>query len=505
MGLEIKQSLKLTQQLVMTPQLQQAIKLLQLSRLELSDAINQELLENPMLDIDEENQQQQQKDEAEVLGEPVEESPVETTAQEQLREDGASEIDVNDNVSDEFDWENYLGEYSSATRSEEAVIHEDREAPPYENVMTRATTLQEHLLWQLTMSSLDEKGVHIGQLIIGNLDDDGYLQAEIADIAEQTGCEPEAVEKVLGVIQQMDPLGVGARDLRECLLIQALVLYPHQDVVLDILEDYLDLLEKRQYQPLAKKLGVKLDDIAEALEIIRLLDPRPGRTVSGEEPQYITPDIYVYKIDGEFVVVLNEDGLPKLKVNNFYRDSLAKGADPKAKEYVQDKLRSAMWLIRSIHQRQRTIFKVTEAIVKFQRGFFEKGVSALRPLVLRDIAEEVGMHESTISRVTTNKYVHTPQGVFELKFFFNSGINKVEGGSLASEAVKERIRKIIAEENTAKPLSDQAIADILIRENIDIARRTVAKYREMLGILPSSRRRETLGNFTGRGARKKGR
>jgi RNA polymerase sigma-54 factor len=342
------------------------------------------------------------------------------------------------------------------------------------------------------MSALNESQMEIGAAIINNLNEDGYLQLSIEDLAASRGASAPQVEAVLKIIQQLDPLGVAARDLKECLLIQATELYPGHDLVFDILENHLPDLERRNYQAIAKRLAVSMDEVAEALDVIRRLDPKPGRRVSEDEPQYITPDIYVYKVDGEFVIVLNEDGLPKLKVNNFYKDSLGIGGSAEAKEYVQSKLRSAVWLIRSIHQRQRTIYKVTESIVNFQRDFFDRGIAHLKPLVLRDVAEDVGMHESTISRVTTNKYMHTPQGVFELKYFFNSGINRVQGGAVASESVKERIRKIVAGEDPAKPLSDQTIGDMLQKENIDIARRTVAKYREMLGILPSSRRRQIL-------------
>jgi RNA polymerase sigma-54 factor len=335
-------------------------------------------------------------------------------------------------------------------------------------------------------------------MIVGNINPDGYLVETLADLSQQAQASPDEVERVLLVIQQFDPLGVGARDLKECLLLQALELYPGHELVHDIIEGHLGDLERRNYQVIAKKLAVSLDEVAEALEVIRRLDPKPGRGVSEEEPQYITPDIYVYKVDGQFVILLNEDGLPKLRVNNFYKDSLGRGAAPEAKEYVQNKLRSAVWLIRSIHQRQRTIYKVSESIVKFQGEFFDKGIAFLRPLVLRDVAEDVGMHESTISRVTTNKYMHTPQGVLELKYFFNSGIGRVEGGtSVASEAVKERIRALVAAEDHNHPLSDQIIGDMLKKENIDIARRTVAKYREMLGILPSSRRKRMLGSPKG--------
>lgn len=506
MALEIKQSLKLSQQLVMTPQLQQAIKLLQLSRLELVETINQELMENPLL---EESDDAVSDAELAVLNgaEPLESPPeMEALPGPSESTDYATgeapeaadmvpdleEVRMDDQVKEDFDWENYLGEYSSAPASGEGGMAEDREAPSFDSVLTRSPSLKEHLLWQLRMSALDESQMEIGALIVNNLNEDGYLQASVEDLAQARAVGVEAVEAVLKVVQQFDPLGVAARDLRECLLIQATERYPGHDLVFDILENHLPDLERRNYQVIAKKLSVSMDEVAEALEVIRRLDPKPGRAVSEEEPQYITPDIYVYKMDGEFVIVLNEDGLPKLKVNSFYKDALGTTGSAEAKEYVQSKLRSAVWLIRSIHQRQRTIYKVTESIVNFQRNFFEKGIAHLKPLVLRDVAEDVGMHESTISRVTTNKYVHTPQGVFELKFFFNSGINRVQGGAVASEAVKDRIRQIIAAEDPSKPLSDQTIGEMLQKENIDIARRTVAKYREMLGILPSSRRRQIL-------------
>lgn len=492
MGLEIKQTLKMAQQLVMTPQLQQAIKLLQLSRMELVETINQELMENPLLDAADEGEP-----DAEV-GEGGQETELATPDGDQPGADGGEvtealeEIQVQEKTADDFDWENYLGEYSSAPARGEGISREDRDAPSFESMLTKAPSLKEHLVWQLNMAALDEEQKAIGQAIIGNLNRDGYLKVSVEYLAESAGVSEAAVEKVLGVIHQFDPLGVAARDLRECLIVQATELYPAHDLVHDILEDHLGDLEKRNYKRIAKKLSVSMEEVGEALRIIRTLEPKPGRSVNDEQPRYITPDIYIYKIDGEYVIVLNEDGLPKLRVNNYYREAMSAGAPSEAKEYVQNKLRSALWLIRSIHQRQRTIYKVTESIVKHQREFFERGIANLKPMVLRDVAEDVGMHESTISRVTTNKYVHTPQGVFELKYFFNSGINRVQGGSVASEAVKDRIRQIIAAENPAKPLSDQAIANFLKDENINIARRTVAKYREMLKILPSSRRKRTL-------------
>lgn len=502
MGLEIKQSVKMVQQLVMTPQLQQAIKLLQLSRLELTETINQELMENPMLEQEEENRLDRPKDAPDAV------EQLQATAEAPVTE--VADVAEQEKLADDFDWDGYLSEYSSGPSGDERVVYEEREAPSYDNMLSKPPSLDEHLLWQLHMAELDEWEVLLGALIIGNLDGDGYLKADASEVIaaarEQNGQplpegeplppskeELAAFEKVLGVIQQLDPLGVGARSLQECLKIQAVAIYPGHDLVHDILDHHLEDLEYRRYKNITKKLSVTMDEVAEALEVIRHLDPKPGRTVSDEEPRYITPDLYLEKVDGEWVITLNEDGLPRLKVNNFYKQAIAEEGESEAKEYVRNKLRSALWLIRSIHQRQRTLYKVMESILKFQMDFFNKGVAYLKPLVLRDVAEDVSMHESTISRVTTSKYVHSPRGVFELKYFFNSGIKTAEGGSIASEAVKERIKQLVGEEPAHKPLSDQAIADILKREGLDIARRTVAKYREMLGILPSSRRRQPLG------------
>ena len=502
MGLEIKQSLRLSQQLVMTPQLQQAIKLLQLSRMELVDTINQELMENPMLEATEEADAEPVPGEESEAVEAAADKPdneagegSSSDSDSEAAESGLEEVAVHEEAKEEFDWENYLEEYSSAPAPSESSIREDRDTPSYDNLLTRSASLREHLLWQLRLAPVSEDEMTLGAHIIGNLNPDGYLKSSLEEMAQAAGAQPQQLERVLGLIQQFDPLGVAARDLRECLIIQATELYPGHDLVHDILESHLPDLERRNFQVIAKKLGVSMDDVAEAIDVIRRLDPKPGRTVSEEEPRYITPDIYVHKLDGEYVIVLNEDGLPKLKVNSFYKEALGAGAAPEARDYVQNKLRGALWLIRSIHQRQRTIYKVTESIVKHQRDFLDRGIAFLKPMVLRDVAEDVSMHESTISRVTTNKYVHTPQGVFELKFFFNSGINRMEGGAVASEAVKDRIRQFIAAENQQKPYSDQHIADMLAKENIDIARRTVAKYRELLGILPSSRRRQPLGAF----------
>jgi RNA polymerase sigma-54 factor len=302
----------------------------------------------------------------------------------------------------------------------------------------------------------------------------------------------DEVAEVLRVIQKFDPVGVAAKSIQECLLIQANFLNLGGTTVEKILLDHMDKLENKRYDLIAKALSVPLTEIIAAMEVITSFEPKPGRKYSDEETIYVSPDIYVFKVGDNYEIVQNEDGLPKLRINSYYRDILSSkdAMQNGTKQYIQDKLKSAAWLIKSIHQRQRTIYKVTSSIVRFQRDFLDKGVSALKPLVLRDVAEDIQMHESTVSRVTTNKYVHTPQGIFELKFFFNSSIQCVDGDSVSSESVKEHLRNLIKSENPAKPYSDQEIAEMLKKHNIDVARRTVAKYRETLGILPSRKRKK---------------
>jgi RNA polymerase sigma-54 factor len=318
------------------------------------------------------------------------------------------------------------------------------------------------------------------------------LQATVEDVSRQSGVAEEYVQSALGLVQKLDPTGVAARDLRECLLLQLDAIDVVSPLVMRIVLDHFELLTKRDFRGLTRNLGVAIEEIAVACKFIAGLEPRPGREFSGDDPIYITPDIYVYKVADEFHILLNEDGLPKLKVNRVYKDVVAKDehSSKDAKEYVHDKLRSAIWLIRSIHQRQRTIYRVMESIIRYQREFFEKGINHLRPLNLRDVADDIEMHESTVSRVTTNKYVHTPQGIFELKYFFNSSIGSFGGNPVASESVKEKIRKIIQNEDSLRPLSDQRIAEMLKSADIDIARRTVTKYREAMNVLSSTKRRQ---------------
>ena len=476
-AIELKQQLKLTQQLIMTPQLQQAIKLLQLSRLELLETIHQELETNPVL---EENMEEQ--------GETIENDPPAPSDVEPVNP--FPEVEVSEKMREDFDWESYLDEYSSGT----PVLMEsdpNRDFPSYDHRLSVPDSLQEHLVWQLRLSDIPEDEREIGGIIIGNLNGDGYLDATLDEIAAMAETEVSVVESVLAKIQMLDPVGVGARDLKECLLVQARVLGHPNDLVIRIIENYLHFLENKNYPALVRALKRSPEEVKEAVDVILGFDPRPGSAYSEEPVEYISPDIYVLKVDNEFVILLNEDGMPKLKVSSYYKEALCEDAllPEEARDYIQNKLRSAAWLIKSIHQRQRTLYKVAQSIVKLQQEFFERGIAYLRPMVLRDVAEDVGMHESTISRVTTSKYVHCAHGIFELKYFFNSSINSMVGDAVASESVKERIRLLIKEEDPSKPFSDQEIVAVLSRENIRIARRTVAKYREMLGILPSNKRR----------------
>jgi RNA polymerase sigma-54 factor len=345
---------------------------------------------------------------------------------------------------------------------------------------------------QLSLTHLTDDERTVCSLIIGNLDENGYLRgATIEEIAQDAECDEEFAEEMLEIIQQeFDPTGVGARDLAECLLIQAEQVYKRGDPIFQVIMDHIPNLEKKRYDLIARDLDLTMEQVVDAARRISKLNPRPGRIYSNEEPQYITPDIYIHKVGDEYAAVINDDGVPKLKVSSFYKDALLNGDARDAKKYVQEKVKNAAWLIQSIYRRQRTILKVTNSIIKFQRDFLDHGIGKLKPLVLRDVADDIGMHESTISRVTTNKYVHTPQGIFELKFFFNSSISKTHGDDIASEAVKTRIKQLIDQEDPKKPYSDSKIVKMLReKHNIDIARRTVAKYREMLGILSSTKRK----------------
>jgi RNA polymerase sigma-54 factor len=476
MALEIKQSPKLVQQLVITPQLQQAIKLLQLTRVELVDLIQDEIKENPLLEVTELDEE----DEGKRDSQPENEAQQEKT----------SEVKGEGEGSDDFDWENYLENYNLASYRGRL---DTEDKPSFENFIFKKTTLVDHLMWQLRLSDFteEEEEERIGRWIIGNIDEDGDLKVTPEEIAREMGTDEERAEDVLKRIQQFDPVGVGARDLMECLLLQLRDLEERDPIAEQIVSHHLSHLKNRNFQLIGKKLGVSPDRVMESVKLISELEPKPGRAFASEDAQTIIPDVFVYKIEGDFVIALNEDEVPRLRINALYRNILSNqsGTREGDRKYIQDKLKSAVWLIKSIYQRQKTIYKVAESIVKFQEEFLDKGVHYLKPLVLRDVAEDIQMHESTISRATNNKYVHTPQGIFELKFFFNNSISSIRGEDFASESVKNLIKEIIARENTRNPFSDEKIAKVLREYNIEIARRTVAKYRESLRILSSNERR----------------
>lgn len=474
MAMQLKTSLKLSQQLRMTPQLQQAIKLLQLSRLELEGAIRKELDENPVL---------------EEFQEVVEEESPKVEAQQEAPSDPQAASDPRQQ--EEFEWENYL---DTSYKPPQGQVGGTDEIMNYENLISTATSLHDHLMWQTGLGGFNDDEQHILAILISYVDDDGYIKTPFEEIAQEENTAASELIEMLPFLQEFDPAGVGARDLKECLLIQAKHIEEDTNDLVRLITDHIKDLEKKNYTGIAKAMNLPIEDVVDMCKIIYSMDPKPGRAYMPQDTQFVTPDVYVYKVGDEYMVALNEDGLPRLRISNLYKNIL-KGdqtttSQETAQSYIQDKLRSAVWLIKSIHQRQRTIYKVTESIVKHQQDFFEKGPGFIKPMILRDIANDIGMHESTVSRVTTNKYVHTPRGIFELKYFFNSGISKTDGDSLASESVKLKIKNLVAEEDVKNPLSDQRIVELLKKDGIQIARRTVAKYRDMLKILPSSKRKK---------------
>jgi RNA polymerase sigma-54 factor len=484
MSLQLKQQLKLTQQLVMTPQLQQAIRLLQLSRMELSETVQDEIEQNPVLEEDSNTPDSNHESLQDLSTESREIDAV---------GDKTNEVNLeSDSGLKEINWADYENEYEEKSSFKP---RNDDELPSRIDILTKKTNLVDHLTWQLKFTDVNDEELQVGRFVVGNLSRDGFLEVSDEEIVSATGSPALVVQKMLAMIQDMDPPGIGARNIQESLLIQLSHLKLSESIASELVRDYLLLLETKNYAAIVKATKHPLKEVLAALEVIKALNPHPGRVYSDEEPHYIIPDVYVHKVDNEYVILLNDDGLPRLKISRFYSDILKgkkniPGMAKDTKLYIQEKLKSAMWLIKSIQQRQRTIYKVVESLLKFQKVFFEKGPDHLRPLILRDVADDIEMHESTISRVTTNKYVHTPQGIFELKFFFNSSIARTDGEeALGSKSIKVKMKRMIHAEDPVKPLSDMAITKAFERDSIKIARRTVAKYREQLGILPSKYRR----------------
>lgn len=562
-GLRLHIGQRLEQRLVMTQQLQQAIRLLQLSRTELVEQVRETLNENPLLE--EQGTHDGASSSTSVTGGEGEVTSLDS------REGAEKERQ-------EIDWQEYFADLASGpSASTGSYRSRDDELPTLDQTLSREATLSEVLHEQLAGMAPDK--VDIANEVIGNLDDDGYFRPSRLELrggsdagrrllkrkAEQRGIETEdlrgnlgllwltdeeleewtaegeargmkatvvvgnstraiaktfnvtleVVNEVLEVLQRCEPIGVASRDLRECLLTQAMLEHPDEPKLHRLIDRHLGNLEKRKNAPILRDLKLKSDEVKRLVTLLQTLEPRPGRRYSGGSARYITPDVYVHKVGKDYTVVVNDNGLPKLRVSNFYKHALAggKGEDKQAKDYLQEKMRQAVWMIRSIQQRQNTIQKVTESIMRHQHAFLEQGVAHLRPLVLRQVADDVGLHESTVSRVTTAKYVHTPQGIYELKYFFNSRIQTRSGHDMASEAVKFAIGKLIDHEFGKSPLSDQELAEILQgkwdrgkllsrldteeaelsavlpEKRMNIARRTVAKYREAMNIASSSRRR----------------
>ncbi len=475
MAISQKLHTKLVQKLILTPSLQQAIKLLPMSTLELKDLLNNEMVENPMLEE-----------------QPIEEQQAaETQTTEEKPAEDKPEPQRGDNW-DDADYQYFFGEYLD-DGYRPRTPSEVKELPPIENTLSSTSSLSDHLSWQLSLQTDDALTREIGEAVIGNLDDDGYLVASIDEMAAMGPWPVEDVERVLKMVQGFDPIGVAARDLQESLLLQLRHLGLENTPAEKIVTEHLRALQNHQIPEISRKLGLSIDDLKEHIEVIRHLDPKPGSRFNPSQSQYVTPDVYVEKIDDEYVVWLNEDGLPQMRISPTYRRLLDKGTEhgEETRAYVRDKFNAARWLIKSVQQRQNTIYKVARSIVNFQREFLDHGIEHLRPLVLRDVANDIGMHESTVSRVVTNKYMHTPQGVFEMKFFFHSGISSSYGESVSSVTIKQRIKKIIESEDQRKPLSDSKIVSILQREGLVLARRTIAKYREELKI-PTSNQRKVL-------------
>ncbi len=464
-GLHLEQS----QKLIMTPELRQAITVLQLSSLELTAYIEHQLQENPMLELHE--------DETERGSEPAEKEEFDKSGEEKKEYD--------------LDWEEYFQDSSDLG----VVYREQRAERPdftYENFLSQAPTLTEHLMSQLYLSQCCLQDRLIGEYLIGNIDENGYLQVSLPEAASRMKLNLCEAARALNMIHGFDPPGVGARNLEECLLIQIQQLGIRNGITKKLVEHYLEDLAKGKIGRIAQDIGVAVQDVQEAADILRTLDPKPGRNFSGpNDTRYIIPDVVLEKVEGEYVVLVNDVAIPRIAINAAYRSALAKDkyCDLKTRRFVESKLNAAAWLLRSIEQRRLTLYKVAKCLVELQRDFLDHGIKYLRPLNLRVVAEKVDLHESTVSRATSNKYIQTPQGVLEMKFFFPTGLSNVTGNTTSTEYIKIMLREIVAGEESTAPFSDQSITDMFKRKGITISRRTVAKYRSELGIPAAGKRK----------------
>ena len=495
MALEQKLNLRLSQRLVMTPSLQQAIKLLQMSKLELEEVLTQEMTENPILEEEQEEQEEQEQEEAagrtEAPEDPKESAPPPGT--DAAAAPGETPPEKERDSFDEIDFDSYFEEYLDTSYNPRQ--YEESEQVPLENTLSQQPGLQEYLTWQLAMSGGDPTLREIATYLIGNLDEDGYLRVSREEIKAAGFESEEQIERALGLVRSFDPPGICAFDLPDCLMLQIRALGIENPLIEKVISEHWPEFLNRQFAQLSKTLGVGLSQLQAVVEIVKNLEPKPGRKYSTERTIYVEPDVAVRKIGDEYVIQLNEDGLPKLRISSAYRRMLRRGngaIGEEAATYLKDKMRSAVWLIKSLDQRQRTIYKVADSIVRHQRAFLDNGIEHLRPLVLRDVANDIGMHESTVSRVVSNKYIHTPRGLLPMKYFFHSGIDSTSGDDVSSLSIKNKISRIIGEEDAKRPHSDARITQKLRAEGIQIARRTVAKYREELRIPSSSQRKQSF-------------
>lgn len=497
MDMKIGLHLRQRQQLVMTPKLQQALKLLQMPSIELQQMLKQEILENPMLEeIEDYEETAEENDESgETAAEATEgesatpEATLETPeTPSETQEDVESKPDGGEAGAETVDWDEYFNEGFELGQAGE----EERQEEFFEKVPVAKRSFTDQLMGQLRIATDDPRVRAIGDYMIGSLDESGYLTCSLEEIAGTFGVQVEEVDHVLELIQSFDPPGVGARNLQECLLLQLRARGLSDSMAATIVRDHFDEFKQKKYVEIARKLRVTVQELQDHCKLISTLDPKPGLEVVAEDPKYVIPDLVVETVDGKYVVYLNDRNVPRLRVSQAYHDELmreVRDGDSIAREFINARLKSAKWLIQTIEQRRRTMVKVMECIVRKQRDFFDRGTAFLKPLTLQQVASEINMHESTVSRVTTNKYVQTPRGVFELKFFFSSSLGTQDGGEVSAKSAKDKIRRIIEAEATKVPLSDQKIADILKKEGLNIARRTVAKYREQLNILPARMRK----------------
>ncbi len=488
MAMEMRLNLKMSQKLVMTPMLQQAIKLLPLARLELAQLVRQEIMENPILEeIFEEDLPSSSSEEEEEVPKP------ETLPEENFSvNEPENPLDTKETTSTEdVDWDALIQNNIDQGLSSDQFIDHSMESPSFEATCKKEITLADHLISQLVLALDTDEDKYIGACIVGNIQNDGYLRIELEELVEICQAPEKDVLRVLSIIQNFDPTGVGARNLQECLAIQARALPERNPLVEKLIDGYIDRLEERQLPKIASELKCNLHKVLQAFKQIQLLVPKPGLMFSSETSDYVSPDLKVIKKDGEYDVTLMDGEVPNIRINPYYHNILKNSKESETKEFLEDKYKSAVWLIKSIDQRKQTIYKVGKSLVKLQKDFMDRGLSYLKPMVLKEVADDIGMHESTVSRITTNKYIDTPQGLFELKFFFHNAIKSYMGNNLSSIRVKNMIKELVHEEDSNKPYTDDQIVEILGRKNAKIARRTVTKYRKELNI-PAAGKRKRL-------------